>query len=169
MVLVDNNILSSLAKIEQLEILKQVFEQQSTVPSVVKELHRDEVAGYDFVSNIDDVKSYNGGWLEVISLEEAELELAEQIVDPSLSFTDAECIAVAEHRGQRLLTDDGHVGEIATQRGVEAWDLKLLLEGAIHKDVIETRQELGEIFDDLREEDHYLFSDEDKQDLFDRV
>lgn len=169
MVVVDNNILSSLAKIDRLELLDQVFQQPSTVPSVVEELHRDAVAGYEFVSRIDEVKSYNGGWLEVLSPSETELKLVEEIVDPSLSFTDAECIAVAEHRGQPLLTDDGHVGEIAAQRGIEVWDLKLLLEAAIYLDMIEARSELDSLIKALRQNDHYRFSEQDKQDLYNRL
>ncbi|WP_436935728.1 hypothetical protein [Halovenus marina] len=165
MAVVDNNILSSLAKIDRLEILNQLFEEPVTVPSVVKELHSDEVAGYGFVSKIDEVKSYNGGWLQIKSLSDTELELAEEIVDTSLSFTDAECIAVSESRGQRLITDDGHVGEIASQREVEAWDLKLLIEAAVYKDVIETQSELDDIIRGLRQKDNYKFSEKDKRDL----
>lgn len=86
-VLVDNNILSSLAKIERLELLPALFEQVGTVPSVLDELHRDEVAGYRFVERIDTTKSYRGGWLQVYSLTEVEVQLADEIVDASLSFT----------------------------------------------------------------------------------
>jgi predicted nucleic acid-binding protein len=165
MVVVDNNILSSLAKIDRLELLPDVFEQPGTVPSVIQELHHDDVAGYGFVAKIDEVKRYNDGWLYIRSLSEAEVALAEQIVDTSLSFTDAECIAVSEHRSDRLLTDDGHVGEIATQRGVEVWDLKLLLEAAVHKEIIETQAEIDDVTNRLREEDNYSFSEGDKTDL----
>lgn len=165
MAVVDNNILSSLAKIDRLEILDQLFKQPGTVPSVVKELHSDEVAGYGFVSKIDEVKSYNGGWLQVLPLSETEVALAEDVVDPSLSFTDAECIAVSENRGQRLITDDRHAGEIASQRGVDIWDLTLLLEAAVYKDVIETTSDLDDVIKRLRQEDNYMFSEKDKNDL----
>ena len=54
MVVVDNNVLSSLAKIERLALLPEIFDEVATVPSVLDELHRDEVAGYAFVERIDE-------------------------------------------------------------------------------------------------------------------
>lgn len=169
MVVVDNNILSSLAKIERLELLNQVFDQVSTTPSVIEELHRGGVSGYDFVERIDAVKSYNDGWLHIDSLTEDELSQAEDTVDGSLSMTDAECITVAENRGKKLLTDDRHVGEIASQKGVEIWDLKLFLEACIHKELIETEEQLTALVDRLESEDNYRFSEQDYEDLFGRI
>lgn len=169
MVVVDNNVLSSLAKIQRLEYLPQIFDDVGTVSSVFDELHRDAVAGYEFVERIHDVKSYRDGWLEVRSTTEAELELADDVVDSTLAFTDAECIAVASNRDERLLTDDGHAGEMAAQRGVEVWDLKLLLEAAVVKDLVSTEAELSTVVTALREQDGYRFSEEDRRDLFDRL
>lgn len=169
MVVVDNNVLSSLSKINRLGLLNRLFDDPVTASSVIDELHRDEIAGFHFTERIDDVKSYNGGWLHVVSLSEDEIELAERIVDSSLSFTDAECIAVAQSRDKRLLTDDGHVGEMATQRGVDVWDLKLLLEASIYKDLVQTRDELEAVVTALREEDNYRFSGKDRDDLFERL
>lgn len=169
MVIVDNNVLSSLAKIERLALLPAVFDDVATVSSIFDELHRDEVAGYEFVERIDDIKGYRGGWLQVRSVTESELQSADEIVDSSLAFTDAECIAVAQHRNERLLTDDSHAGEMAAQRGIEVWDLKLLLKAAITKDSIGSKSDAETIIDDLREKDGYRFSDEDRRDLYDRL
>lgn len=169
MVVVDNNVLSSLAKIQRLRLLPQLFDGVGTVSSVFDELHQDEVAGYEFVERIDDVKSYQGGWLEVRSITEPELQLADDIADSTLAFTDAECIAVAHNRNERLLTDDGHSGEMAAQRGVEVWDLKLLLEAALVKELIRSDSALSTVIDSLREEDGYCFSEQDRSDLFDRL
>jgi len=161
MVVVDNNVLSSLSKIDCLELLNELFDRVSTPPSVIEELHRGTVSGSDFVVRIDDVKGYNDGWLQVDSLTGEELQLAEDILDNSLSMTDAECIAVAETRGNRLLTDDGHVGEIASQQEIEVWDLKLFFEACIYKDLIETEEHLQELIERLESEDNYRFSEQD--------
>lgn len=169
MVVVDNNVLRSLAKIQRLDFLPQIFDGVGTVSSVFDELHQDEVAGYEFVERIDVVKAYQGGWLEVRSITESELQLADDIADSTLAFTDAESIAVASNRDERLLTDDGYVGEMAAQRGVEVWDLKLLLEAALMKNLISTESELSTVVDALREQDGYRFSAEDRRDLFDRL
>jgi len=95
MALVDSNILSSLAKIDRLDLLPSVFETVETPPSVIDELDRAEVDGYEFVSRIDAVKSYNDGWLEIAVPTRTELELANDIVDHALSSTDARCLAIA--------------------------------------------------------------------------
>ncbi|GAA0297757.1 hypothetical protein [Halarchaeum salinum] len=84
-------------------------------------------------------------------------------------ITDAECIAVAATREERFLTDDGHAAEMAFQRDVEVWDLKLLLEATLVKGHVETRSELETIIDTLRERDGYRFSNQDRTDLFDRL
>jgi predicted nucleic acid-binding protein len=67
MVLVDNNILSALAKIEQLDLLADLFNPVRTPSSVVDELNRAEAAGYSFVDRIDDVKAYDSGWLHIVT------------------------------------------------------------------------------------------------------
>ncbi|MDL0131923.1 hypothetical protein PNP59_13485 [Halobacterium salinarum] len=169
MVFVDNNILSSLAKIDHLEILPQIFDEVKTIQPVLDELHRDEVAGYEFVDRINSVKSYRGGWLQIHSLTEPEIQFADEIVDASLAFTDAACIAVAKHQNERLLTDDGHAGEIGSQHGVDVLDLKLLLSAALITDIIETKSELEAVIDGLRETDGYRFSADDRSDLFERL
>jgi predicted nucleic acid-binding protein len=119
MALVDNNILSSLVNIDRLDLLPSVFETVETPPSVIDELDRAEVAGYDFVSRIDAVKSYNDGWLEITAPTGAELKLADDIVDHALSSTDARCLAIASQLDARLVTDDAHVGTRGQQLGVE--------------------------------------------------
>lgn len=96
-----------------------MFDEVATTASVLDELHSDSVSGYAFVDRIDDIKQYEGGWLQVVSPTDAELQLTEEILDSSRSYTDAELIAIAENRTDRLLTDHGHVGEVASKRGVE--------------------------------------------------
>ncbi len=168
MVIVDNNILSGLAKIDRLALLPAVFEEVSAPASVFEEISRAEVAETSFVDEIEALKSYNDGWLEIISPTEQELEEAVNIRDHALSTTDARCVAVALHRDQRLLTDDGHVGTVAQQLSVEVWDLVLLLQAAIRVGAIADSQELTTVLDALAQKDNYQFSDEDRHALFDQ-
>ena len=89
MVVVDNNVLSSLAKVERLDWLPAVFGTVTTTASVLDELHHDAVSGYGFVARIDAVKSYNDGWLTITTPTENEIKRTESILDSSLSFTDS--------------------------------------------------------------------------------
>lgn len=167
MTVVDNNALSSLAKIGRLNALDDVFDRVSTTTSVLDELHSDAVSGYAFVERVDQVKRYEGGWLRVVTPTETEIESTEAVLDQSLSYTDAELIAIADQRRRRLLTDDRHVGEVAAARGVDTWDLTLFLRASCESGVIETREELQEVISDLQQKDYYEFSDDDEQYLQD--
>lgn len=167
MVLVDNNVLSALAKVDRLQLLDAVFEEVVTTTSVIDELHRDAVSGYSFVERIDDAKRPNDGRLDVVPPTDPEIQQTEAILDSSLSYADAELIAIAAHRTEILLTDDGHVGAIASQRGVDTWDLPLFLRAACELEAIETRSELRELLADLRRKDYYEFSATDEDYLLD--
>ena len=169
MALVDSNILSSLAKIDRLDLLPPVFETVETPPSVIDELDRAETDGYEFMSRIVAVKSYNDGWLEIAAPTGVELKLADDIVEPRLSSTDAQCIAIASQRDARFVTDDAHVDTRGQQLDVEVWDLVLLLQAAIHCDVIATSEGLSTLVDDLREQDAYRSSEADRNLLFETV
>lgn len=164
MAIVDNNILSSLAKIQRLHLLDDLFSEVSTIPSVIEELHHDQTTGAGFVQRIDAHKQYNDGWLQIPPLQPKTLALAEAIVDHSLSLTDAECIAVAEHRNELLLTDDAHVGETAAQRDIRVWDLKIFLQ-ACRQHTLVDEAEISEMITQLENKDGYLFSKNDRNDL----
>jgi predicted nucleic acid-binding protein len=166
MVLVDNNILSALAKIEQLDLLADLFNPVRTPSSVVDELNRAEAAGYSFVDRIDDVKAYDSGWLHIVTPTDTERRVADDIQDHALSTTDAHCIAIAANRGWRLLTDDAHVGTIADQRDVSVWDLPLFFQAAIRYDYIETDEDLSRILASLRTKDGYRFAESDLETLY---
>ena len=168
MVIVDNNILSALAKIDRLAYLSAIFEEVLSPVSVFEELSRAEVADPSFVDDIEAVKSYNDGWLEIISPTEEELKEAANIRDHALSTTDAQCIATAIHRDKRLLTDDAHVGTVAQQESVEVWDLVLLLQAAIRVGAIADSQELTTVIEALAQQDNYQFSVADRHVLFDQ-
>lgn len=166
MTIVDNNVLSALAKIERLELLAEVFETVGTPLAVVSELDRARTAGYEFVTRIDAVKSYNDGWLEIVSPTQSELRLADDIRDHALSMVDAQCLAVASERERRLVSDDAHVGTVGDQRDIELWDLTLCLKAGIRVGAIGTADELSEVIDDLCRSDGYRFSATDEKALF---
>lgn len=164
-VLVDNNILSSLAKTDSLDLLNDLFHTVSTIPSVLDELHHSQLSSKQFIERIDEAKTYNNGWLTVDSPTNQELELSENIIDHALSRVDTKCIAVAETRQKTLLTDDSHIGQICSQRGTPVWDLKLFIEACIQTDLLD-QEELKELITGLEEKDGYRFSEQDRDDLF---
>lgn len=106
------------------------------------------------------------GWLEIATPTGAELKLADELRDHALSVTDARCLAVASQRNCRLVTDDAHVGTRGHQLDVDIWDLVLLLQAAIHCDVVTTNEEVATLIEALRKRDGYRFSDDDRESLF---
>ena len=164
MVIVDNNILSSLAKADRLELLKGCFEEVQTTPEVIHEFRDESIIGFDFVKRIEYVKTYsdgNTGWLIVLSLTREENELKDKLIEEEsgISHTDAECLSVALKRDKILLTDDSKMGEIAIDRGAEVYDLETLLLVSAKKGIISTRDEGKEIINQIEERDYYIFSE----------
>ena len=165
MTVVDNNVLSALAKAEVLDLLPATFDAVATTPGVVEELDTARIEGYRFVERIDDVRQ-ESGWLTVLTPTDRERRHAEAIRDHTLSFVDAECISVASLRDRRLLTDDRHAGTVARQRDVDVWDLPLLFHAAIRTDALESATELRSVLDRLERRDAYRLSESDRTALF---
>lgn len=166
MTIVDNNVLSALAKVDRFELLPAVFDEVATTPGVIEELDTTRHEGYQFVDRIDAVRGENG-WLAVVTPTDEERRTAEDIRDETLSFVDAVCLSVSETRDRRLVTDDRHVGEIARQRGVDVWDLLLLLQTGVRHNEIADRDELERLLSNLEERDSYRFPPRDEATLFD--
>lgn len=164
MVIVDNNILSSLAKADQLELLKGCFEQVQTTPDVIHEFRDESIIGFDFVERIEDVKTYSdgkSGWLIVLSLTREENGLKDKLIEEEsgISHTDAECLSVALKRDEILLTDDSKMGKIAIDRGTEVYDLETFLLVSAKKGIISTKEEGKKIINQIEEKDYYIFSE----------
>ena len=87
-------------------------------------------------------------------------------MDKSLSYTDAECIAVAKNRNFILLTDDKYAAKIALKEGVRVWDLTLFLAICIKKRIISSKKELSALLLELAEKDNYKFASEDERFLY---
>lgn len=172
MAIVDNWILSSLAKIERLEHLKDFFSQDvKTPPSVMEELE-EAIRGFNFVKAIKGIKTFSSAslsperWLLVAPLTEGEEELSAAIMaEVGLAKPDADCMALAERRKEILLTDDAYAGKVAQERGVQVFDLKTFLEACIIKGIIKTLKEVKWIISELRRKDFYEFSSEDQEAL----
>jgi len=164
MVIVDNNILSSLAKAEALELLKECFEKVQTTPEVIHEFRDESIIGFDFVQRIEDVKTYSNTthrWLVIISLTKEENKLKDKLAEEEngISHTDAECLSVASERDEILLTDDSKMGEIAIDRGIDVYDLETILLISAKKRIVSTKEKGEKIIKKIEKTDYYTFSE----------
>ena len=172
MILIDTCILSSLAKIDRLNLLN-IFSKKHfcyITPAILRELNANKVAGFKFAEKIEELISFRDAKNKVciLSPESRELEQACALQEMyKLSLTDCECIVLAKSKNAILLTDDTYLGKVASQEGVKnVYDLKSVLEANIIEGEIENRKELEEIIESLRQKDYYLFSEDDLRELF---
>lgn len=172
MVVVDNNILSSLAKVDRLELLKKFFDEVKTTPEVVEEFRNEKIEGYKFVERIDEVKTFEKAteekWLSVSSLTDEENKEKERTLnaDRSIGVADAECFVAAKKENEILLTDDRYLGEKAMSEGIEACDLETFLEACVGEEIINDSSDLRNMLKQLEERDYYSFSAGFKDKLF---
>lgn len=170
--MVDTCILSSLAKIDQLSLLRKLFDKVIIPYSVLKELNREEVEGYPFVDKILNLLVFhekdlsNQKWILVISLTPEELQISSDLYNKNLSSADSDCGAIAKNRKEVLATDDEKFKEIAELEGIKTADLKTILGAAILKGFIKSREKLKQLIEDLEREDFYKFSKRDEEALF---
>jgi predicted nucleic acid-binding protein len=166
---IDTCVLSSLAKIDRLDLLRKSFENIIITPSVVNEI--EEVGEAKFVKRIKEAlyfeKIEEGKFIFVVSLSQKELQYAHKLKGKyGLSIADSECIAVAKMRKMLLLSDDKYLGKMAINEEVEhVYDLLTFLEACIVKGIIQ-KEELIEIVSLLKKRDFYVFSEDDRRELF---
>ena len=169
MTVVDTCVLSSLAKIDRLDLLHKSFVSIIATPSVVNEI--EEVGEAKFVRKIKEALYFEGieegKFIFVVSLSQKELSYAHKLKTKyGVSIADFECIAIAKMRREILLSDDKYHGKIALREEVEhVYDLLTFLEACIAKGMIQ-KAELIEIISLLRKRDFYKFSEDDKEELF---
>ena len=169
MTLIDTCVLSSIAKIDRFDLLRQSFEKILVTPSVVNEL--EEVGEAKFVRKIKEALYFEeideGKFIFVVSLSQKELQYAHKLKTKyGLSIADSECIAVAKMRKMLLLSDDKYLGEMAINEEVEhVYDLLTFFEACIVKGIIQ-KEELIEIVSLLKKKDFYKFSEDDMRELF---
>lgn len=172
MIIIDTCILSSLAKIDRLDLLDLLFKKHFCyiTPSILKELGTNKIAGFRFVEKIEEMVSFTDAKNKIciLSPESKELEQAYILKDRyKLGLADCECIVLAKSKNAILLTDDTYLGKVASQEGIkQVYDLKSLLEANIIAGKIKHRKELEEIIENLKQKDYYLFSENDLKKLF---
>lgn len=162
MPVVDNNILSSLAKAGALDLLPGLFGTVATVPEVMHELRNARLRGFRFVEAIERVGTHGkptpSRWLGVVTLSEEEHAEKEGLLASGLAPADAECLTVAQHRRVLLLTDDRRLGRTARSRGVRAADLEALLLACARRGLCGSEERMQELLRRVEEQDRYVFS-----------
>jgi len=114
MILIDTCILSSLAKIDRLNLLN-IFSKKHfcyITPAILRELNANKVAGFKFALKIEELISFRDvkNKFCILSPESRELEQACALQEMyKLSLTDCECVVLAKSKNTILLLSLIHI------------------------------------------------------------
>jgi predicted nucleic acid-binding protein len=128
MTLSDANILSTFARVEQIELLRQLVggDPIYVPPAVYRELQQAVEVGRDFLQPVlDAIVSYEG--FDLVALERGEVAALANLPE-SLGEGEKEAIVVCLHRkSTRLLTNDKRARNYCREQGLACLDLPGLL------------------------------------------
>ncbi len=119
MAVADATVLIIAAKLDSLYLLRDVVGQVIIGPAVYQEvLTRGIEAGAAEASYVR--SAVNGGWVQMVRLSRGEQDLAEQLTrTTNLHRCEAESLALASDRRQRLIADDKEARGMARALGVQ--------------------------------------------------
>ena len=161
MIVVDNCILSSLSKIDRLDLLKS-FNNLYTTPGVIEEALRSEDNKI-----IESISSALDDWLNVKPIKKTQKIPDIQTKYPALSYIDCELILLCKEQKYILLTDDTKLINISEDNfNIETFDLFELLITLKNRKRLGTK-EINKIVNDLEKKDHYKFSKDKLKSLLD--
>ena len=152
MIVVDNCILSSLSKIDRLDLLKS-FKNLFTTPGVIEEALRSEDTKI-----IESISSALDDWLIVKPIKKPQNIPDLQTEHPALSYIDCELILLCKEQKCILLTDDTKLITISENNfNIETFDFFEFLITLKNRKKLGTK-DINKIVTDLEKKDHYKFS-----------
>ena len=154
-VIVDNCIISSLAKIGELDLLRN-FDGICTTQSVLEEAMKSDID-----SIMDSVTEVSKTWLSIVTVRNPRELLPLKANHPVLSFVDCELILYCQKNDTILLTDDTKLIHIAEKEfKISTFDLYELLLALKTKGVLDMKR-INDIISNLLKKDRYQFSASD--------
>jgi predicted nucleic acid-binding protein len=122
MILVDTNILGTLARVKRLELLRDLFGQDEIgiCPAVYAELLAGTREGRQFLQSAVDLVVKGG--IKLVALTADEI-VGRQKLPSSLDSGEAESITVCQTRGAAFVTNDRRARNFCLTEGIEVFDL----------------------------------------------
>lgn len=145
----DCDIASTLAKIDRMELLEQLFPDSSLfiTGAVRSELLRSERAGFSYPEKVFDATSLTG-------LTDDALESFEEFSsNEGIHYGEAEGIALCKARDWIFLTNDSLALDFCQRNGVKALNLKDLLVHAAKEEALD-REEMEQVIAEIEEKDN---------------
>ncbi|MGM0509515.1 MAG: hypothetical protein ACQESD_00095 [Thermoplasmatota archaeon] len=154
-VLIDTNIWSTFAKINDLDFLFDVIgrERLYLSASVLHELHTAEEIGYDFVKTIFGYVEKDR--ISTVSIDEEEIKDYLKLPD-SFGKGERESIVVCENRGYIFVSNETRVKNYCERNEIKYLDLPTLLRRAWKKDFL-SKGEVMKMVEKIEEKDNVVF------------
>lgn len=156
-VLVDTNIWSTFAKINDLDFLFEVMERDKLYLStyVLHELHTAEKIGYDFVKTI--FQYIDRDKIATIAMDESEVKEFLKLPD-SFGKGERESIVICRTRGYIFVSNEKRVKNYCELNGIDFVDLPTLLRRAWKKNFMD-KDEGMDMVEKIEEKDNIVFKD----------
>jgi len=159
LIVVDTSIISSLAKIGRLEMLKE-FSDVWTTAGVVE-----EIVDSDISSVIDPLSNSLNDWVKTSTVVDIQRIRKIQRDYPSLSYVDSGLMIFCQKNDAILLTDDRKMLDVAEQEfEIDTYDLCEIFIALKNRELI-SEEDIVDIIEDLKKKDRYEFSEEDQERL----
>jgi predicted nucleic acid-binding protein len=130
-VLIDTTVLSNLAAVERLDLLRLLSDSLYLASAVYDEIQQGVEEGYEFLASID--KSLDSGLFSLVTLEGENEWHTYRAMPDTLQRGEVMSLAIAHDRGWRFLTDDRAARMSAGRLGVSYSGTLGLLRYAVQK------------------------------------
>jgi len=159
MILIDNNILSTFCRVDQLDLLFRLFPKDSlgVPPAVYDELTEAVRLGCHFLEPA--ARLIDQGRLEIVPLTANEIA-AKPKLPGSFGAGDADCVVIAQQRTTPLLTNDRRVRNFCREQSLTVFDLPQLLR-ALWENGVLSRNRVRRLADEMEAAENMVIRNKD--------
>ena len=157
-IIIDTDFLSSLLKINRLEIVRDLFNEENVdIPVAVL----NEVAKTELIADL-----VSKDWVKVRKEKEGDLRKMERDKEfANLGSGEKECMVLCKQiRGSILLISDNKARKIANKNDIMVLNIPAVLLACKQMKILNT-EDIVAIIRDLKEKDYYEFSEEERNRL----
>ena len=157
-IICDTDFLSSFLKIERLELVKDLFKEENLYTPIAV---LGEIAKTDLITDL-----LNMEWIKVKKVSDEELkEMGKDKEFANLGSGEKECLALCTRfKNPILLISDNEARRIANKKDIFTLNISAFLLACKNMGILD-RSAIATIIRDLKEKDHYEFSEEERNRL----
>ena len=154
-IICDTDFLSSFLKIDRLELVKDLFKEENLYTPIAV---LGEIAKTDLITDL-----LNKEWIKVKKVSDEELkEMGKDKEFANLGSGEKECLALCTRfKNSILLISDNEARRIANKKDIFTLNISAFLLACKNMGILD-RSAIATIIRDLKEKDHYEFSEEER-------